>query len=551
MGLWDRIRGQAPVVEAARPAEAPSAVEALGALRHELSVAYDNLQLFEERIAELELGAEEIFWQRLDSEGPGEFSREMLRKLTRLSRIYYLKNPLVRRAVALQAYYVFGQGVSITARAPQVNDVVQAFLDDPANKAELTSHQARVGKETRLQIEGNLFFVFFTDKTTGRVRIRTLPFEEVADILTNPDDAKEPRYYKRAYTQRVLNLQTGRETYKPTTAYYPDWQYRPPAGERVAAIGNAPVHWDTPVYHIKVGGLDDMRFGVPETYAALDWATAYKKFLENWATIVDSLSRFAWKLSPKGGARGVAAAKAKLGSTFGTAGGAEQNPPPVTGAVALVPEGADLTPIPKTGATVAADDGRRLLLMVAAAVGLPETFFGDASVGNHATSKTLDRPTELKFLDRRTLWADVFGDLLSFVVDQAALASGGPLQAPTRTIGDQLQLADDPATGQPVDRGIDVDFPPILEHDVLASVQSVVAAATLEGHPPAGVLDLKLIARLLLQALGVADIDEILDTLFPEDEGPAADVAGPADPPPGLDPQLAPGSVGNPTVGTP
>jgi hypothetical protein len=60
--------------------------------------------------------------------------------------------------------------------------------------------------------------------------------------------------------------------------------------------------------------------------------------------------------------------------------------------------------------------------MVAAATGMPEFFFGDANVGNHATAKTLDRPTELKFLDRQTLWADIHQDILQYVIDQSALA---------------------------------------------------------------------------------------------------------------------------------
>jgi hypothetical protein len=30
-------------------------------------------------------------------------------------------------------------------------------------------------------------------------------------------------------------------------------------------------------------------------YAALDWARAYKEFLEDWASIAKALSRFAWK----------------------------------------------------------------------------------------------------------------------------------------------------------------------------------------------------------------------------------------------------------------
>ena len=103
----------------------------------------DTIELLTERIAELELGSEDVSWKPFGGEGATEFSRQYLRRIIRQSRLYYLRNPLVNRAVSIQSMYVFGQGVSITGRAPAVNDVVQAFLDDPANQVELTSHQAR------------------------------------------------------------------------------------------------------------------------------------------------------------------------------------------------------------------------------------------------------------------------------------------------------------------------------------------------------------------------------------------------------------------------
>src|SRR5262249_50712420 len=156
-------------------------------------------------------------------------------------------------------------------------------------------------------------------------------------------------------------------------------------------VRGVPVRWDAPIYHIKTGGFSDMRFGVPEIYAAVDWAKAYKEFLEDWATITRALSRFAWKASTKGGQRGVAALKSRLSTTLGSgAGMGETTPPPVTGSIAVMSEGNNLEPIKTAGATTSMEDGRRLLLMVCSALGLPETFFGDVSVGTLATATSLD-----------------------------------------------------------------------------------------------------------------------------------------------------------------
>lgn len=477
-----------------------------------------TIDLLQERLAELELAIEDEGWQRISGEADLELSRDALRKIARLSRLAFLKNPLINRAVSLQAFYVWGQGVSIEGRHPDVDAVVQAFLDDPKNQAELTSHQARTLKEMDLQVEGNVFFAFFVEPASGRVRVRTIPPDQVAEVVTNPEDAKDVWYYKRVWTPRGLD---GTATTQ-RIVYYPDWRHTP--ATRADSVGGKPVEWATPVYHVKVGGLSDMRFGVPETYAALDWARAYKAFLEDWATIVRALSRFAWNLTAKGGAKGVAAARAKLGTTLSTAGTGtgESNPPPVTGSTFINADGYKLDPIRTSGATTSAEDGRRILLMVAAATGMPETFFGDASVGTLATAKSLDRPTELKFADRRTLWADVLHDILQFAIDWAVRAPGGPLAGTVTTDAEgamTVTLDDDPATGEPMDRGVEITYPPILEHDVEANVNAVVKAVTLgaQGGVLASGLPPRYVAQLLLRALGEDDVDELLEEFFPED----------------------------------
>ena len=473
-----------------------------------------------ERLSELELALEDVNWERLSWQTGQEFSRAGLQKIIDLSRLAFLKNPLVNRAVSLQAMYVWGQGVSISANHPDVDAVVQAFLDDPKNQVELTGHQARTMKEQDLQTEGNIFFAFFTNALTGRTRVRTIPVDEVKDIICNPDDRKDPWYYKRETNPVRVDIPSGAAIPAGTvTTYHPDWRYNPTP--RPMTIGGHPVKWDAPVYHVKVGGLSTMRFGVPETYSGLDWARAYKEFLEDWATIVRSYSKFAWQMTAKGGKKGLAAAKTKLGTTMGTA-GYDTNPPPVAGSIFAASEGTSLTPIKTAGATTSADDGRRMLLMVAAATGLPESFFGDVSVGNLATAKSLDRPTELKFCDRQTLWADIHTDMLQYVIDQVATAPKGKLSG-TWVLNDEMderhvELEIDPETGEPIDRHIDVDFPPILQHDKASEIEAIVMAATLDGKTPAGTMDLKTVSRMLLNVLGEDDIGELLDELFPDGE---------------------------------
>ena len=146
-----------------------------------------------------------------------------------------------------------------------------------------------------------------------------------------------------------------------------------------------------------------MSFGVPGTYAALDWARAYRKFLEDWHTIVSSLARFAWRASTKSSK--VEGLRSKM-STGITADSAEETNPSVpAGSIWVGTADDQLTPMPKTGTNTSADDARPSRLMVGAAMDLPDTILsGDADVGNLATAKTLDRPTELAMRSRQAMW---------------------------------------------------------------------------------------------------------------------------------------------------
>lgn len=451
---------------------------------------YNEMYIFmRERLAELEFALEDRGWDRLTGETNTEFSRDALRRICSLSRLMYLKNPLINRAVSLQASYVFGQGVVVQSEDEATNVKIQEFMDDPHNKVELTSHQARMLKDVDLTTLGNIFFVLFTQEGTGMVKVRSIPVDELVEIICNPEDAKEVWYYKRVWNQKTFGTSGTYTAAETKTAFYPDWRYALDGASRPSAFGSAPIHWESPVYHVKAGGMSDMKFGVPETYSSLDWAKAYKDFLEDWATISRSLSKFAWNMTAPNGNRGVQAAKTKLNSLLGRNNSApDTNPSPIPGSTFIGSNGNSMEPMKIGGANIGAEDGRRLLLMVAAGMGFPETFFGDASVGTLATAKSLDRPTELKMIDRRTVWGDVFKDILGFALSKRAVDGF--------TTGNKEK--------------IDIDWPPLLEHNVGEAVDAIIAATTMDGKRPAGTLDIETATRLMLTALGYDDIDEEL-----------------------------------------
>lgn len=483
----------------------------------------ENQQLLmEERLAEIEVELEADGWQRLDGYDGRELSRRGLATMVRLSRSMYVANPLIRKGVNDGANYVFGQGYTIVARNSVVNDVVQACWDDKDNRAELTSDTQGHAQDVELTTTGN-YFLALKQTPLGRVKMRSIPIEEVDDVLTNPEDRRDPWFYKRVWTPTELDPATGLlRSATPQVRWYADWQAQPPGGIP-SSIGAAPVDPDWKIRHVRVGPQGH-RFGVPDCYAALAWARAAQQDLQAMATIHQALARFVYTLKVPGNTTGqVAAAKAKLQSGIGSANG-ETNPAPAVGSTFVAAEGASLTAMNNSGARPDPEGWRPFRLMAAAGLGVPETFLGDADVGNHATAETLDRPTELKFVTRQKLWKEVFEDIANYQIDADAMSAGGWLAGrEERDLHGESHIVvfdpnDPEGSDEPVDRKLDVVFPSILERDPNARVNAVVSAATLDGKAPAGTMTPKMMARLLLDALAVDDIDEELRTLFPPEE---------------------------------
>lgn len=486
---------------------------AAGRLVQALQESVSTVDLLYERIAELEGDIHEQGWGRLGDD-EFQFSRDWLDKTIKECRLFALKNPLVKRAVQLTTYYTWGQGVTVKAEAGDVNLVVQRFLNDPSNVAALSGELARDRLDRRVSTDGNLFLRLFMTPATGRLIVRPLRTEQVRAVHRNPDDENEVWFYQREFTDAKGGLKR---------VLYPDAGYRPRA--RDPQYKGVDVEWDTPVRHYKTDDLEGFDFGVPEVYAALDWAKAYKEYLSDWKKLVRSLTRWAYKATTPGGADAVAALKAKLSSTLaeGDYGTSENNPSPVTGGVAVMNDQLNLEPMPLRGATISADDGRRLLLMVCAAVGIPETFFGDVSVGTLATARSLDRPTEFKFLARQAFWRGVYSDLCQDAIDAAAKAPDNELP-----IGDR-----DPVTGaivlgsgddgEALDRTVTVKFPALLEREPGDMVSAIVSAATLDGKAASLITDPRLLAELIFNALQLDDVDDLLARLFPDQDSGDAD----------------------------
>lgn len=454
-----------------------------------------------ERITALELELENRDWVRIDDlyQGNNQLSLRAIKMIAREARLFFLQNPLINRGTQVTSDYTFGRGISINARDEEINTVIQQFIDDKQNQKEITSHPAMLLKDRELQCDGNLFLLFFVHTGTGRVRVRTIPLDEIDSIICDKEDRKTPQYYKRVYNNSEN---------KPETKYYRDWQL----DNDVPDAPNA--EDDCYVMHIKTGAFSDWKFGVCEFYSTHKWARAYNKFLSNWSVLMEAYARFAMVINTEGGSRGVQAVKEKIQTTISATGGdgIERNPPPAVGSTAVMDKRMALDVVKTAGATTKAEEGRRLELMVCAGLGLGEHMLGDVSVGTLATAESLDRPTELKFSNRQEMWQSIDKAICQFVIKHAVLAPNGPL-ASLATIVTNEYGEQEIIFGTGIDTRLTIKFPEIISLNVKDQIAAVVTMATLDGKT-IQFFDARFIVEQLLQSLGVDDIDEILDSMF-------------------------------------
>ena len=480
-------------------------------LSDQLAGANNTIEILAESLADLELAFEDRGWDRLAVNATREFSPEGLRRARELCRVMTVANPLLKRGLGLRKAYVWGQGVGISVRdqgdtGQDVNAVVQAFLDDPFVKKTFSGTQAHEEMEQAAFTDGDLFLALFTSRLTGKVQPRWLPVDEITDIIHDPDDQISDWYYRREYTERTIVDGMVRERIR--TVYYPALGYEPQL--KPPTINGYDVLWDAPVRMVSVNRPSGSSRGVPDAFAAIAWARHYKEFLEQWATLMRALARYAWQTKTRGDRAKQVAAKQAAAPTTDPRGG---NPAGV-GASVINDPNTTLEAIPKTGATIDADSGRPLAAMVATALEVPVTMLlGDPGVsGARATAATLDQPTELGFQLRQELWAEFKTDVLNHVIDWAIRAPKGALKGKISRDGDRViaELPDED------DRTIDISWPEFESLPVDVLVKAIIEASA--WLPPLTV------ARLVADALKIDNVDELLAELV-DDQGNFVDPA--------------------------
>lgn len=474
---------------------------------------------------DIELALQNVDWRREINSSWLEFSRWGVQQIMLISRLYWVKNPMIQRGINVSAQYVFGRGVEISSSDEAANEAIKAFVE---RNPRVFGQVALADQHRRKNYDGNLFWGLHTDPNTGEVDVKTIDALEIQEIVCDPDDTEVPRFYRRQWVAKRFDAVKGSWDNRTQIAWYPALGYEPDSGERYPTIGGYEVRWDIPVYHRKCGSVAKWQFGVPLVYAALDWAKAQRKMLESFATIRQSLAQISMTIETKGGQQAMQGIKQGLSTTVGPSASLwDQNPTAVDGSIFTSGPGTKLKAFDTAGAGGDPSDCREYKLMVAMVFGVPESFFSDMNTSNLATATSLDRPTELNFMSQQEEWREDISVLVTYALKASLKAPSGTLREAVgrrstahvrearrvrNSKGEMVYEAQQPDG----DITVQVNFPTIIESDVPAQVNAIVAA-----YMGGQGIDQKEAVRLLGQQVDIDNNEEVLELQYPS-EGPNA-----------------------------
>lgn len=382
------------------------------------------------------------------------------------ARLYSLKDPLGMRAVNLMTDYSFGSGISWNAKDDKAGDVLKGFWNAPINQA-LFSAKGQRKSSNKLLVDGEIFLAVFLG-SQGQATIRRINPLEITDFITDPDDVENVRYYKRDWMDTKGS---------PHVDYYCSFANPKNEGCQDSAGLSVQKTEDALVYHLAINDLGQR--GNSYLMPALEWIKLYRKFQASRVAIVLALARFAWKIKIQGGQTAVDAMKAKLHEKEVKAGSTE-----------VENVGADMQPI-KTDSSAgqAYQDGRQLKLQISAATGWPEQYFGDISIGNLATARTVELPVQKMCESYQAIWQGAYEDIFGLILEHNKISEDK--------------------------RYVDMDFPVISEEMAAAMAQSM--SLLCQTFPE--FTDSQDVKQVALMTLGIRNPNEVLEQLDKETKG--------------------------------
>lgn len=366
-----------------------------------------------EQLAEVDSRLVDYLVRQIRDAGLGMDTGETFRiQIVKECRALYLADPLTQFAVELWTDYAFGEAPNLTAEDPDAQSVWNEFWSADRNAPVLGERRLHKRSEDQLT-DGELFWVVFASTLDGAATVRTIPTEQIKEIVRDPEDSSVVLYYKREFVGSDHALDV---------LYYPDWHASPEQLARAnlptdAKLANT-LKGETDVVVMHAAFREVNGRGWPLATASVDWSREYKQFLQNRAAVARAAATFVEKIKVKGGQRAIDMIKSRLGTSLsGSNDSFENNPPPVPGSTWLENEALDRQWMNRpTNSADAEKDGMALLTQAGLGYKLYPHYLGRGDTYRLATSTAMEGPTLKSFNRYQAFWSSVWKDMFKIVV---------------------------------------------------------------------------------------------------------------------------------------
>ena len=383
------------------------------------------------------------------------------------ARDLYNISSTISQFVSLLNSGTFGKGLSSpTCEDQTIQTKINQLWDDNKNVFDTINLR---DLNTRLILEGELFFAFYKDKKDYKITL--LDPDEITTIIVSDEDSNRIALYKREYRQLTYDFKANNYDNKHTIIeYYQDYECPDSDVTVDKAIKSGHFIPDIKIYHVKVNSVG-LR-GIPEVSRSYDWARAHARSLSDQQTYIKAQSKIAWlrTIVTKSTAaiQGIAnsMSNSNTGSTLITNGSQKVDPMQIgTGMVSNMDSGI-----------------RNAHLEVIKNTGFGEHYYGDSSSGNLATASAMELPAIWKIQERQLIWENIIINLLCYLLKLSGV----------KTI-----------------TKIDLEFPDAKTLSV--EEQSNLINAIISGYN-AGLLSKKECSKRIYNLIGSNNIEQLLDS---------------------------------------
>ncbi len=321
-------------------------------------------------------------------------------------------NPLARRIVELQTQYIT-DGIEFRCDDADTEQFLRDFWNHPLNK--IGEHLREWADE--LALTGNLFLCITTD-AAGMSYLRAFPTDLIAQIETAPNDMQQETAY--ICKPSAFSSQPSAE---------PE---RIPSYVRTSKRSNV----KTVICHYAVNRLAGMLWGEPDIAPLLPWLARYANWLEDRVR----LNRFrqAYLFVVKGQYASQAEKEARQRAL--------QNNPPQPGSILITDQSEEWSVIePKLDSADANNDGLALKKFIAGGRGYPLHWLAEPESSTRTTAEAAGTPTFKGLESRQKMFLSMLKDVLTAVVEHAALKRGLPTTPVISVSADDISERDNAA----------------------------------------------------------------------------------------------------------